>query len=178
MTAEDLQQGSTRSVGVVLGDLVTHPGTTVGEIAARTGLPQSQVSTAVARLEHAGSVDTEPDPADRRRRLIRPTVKPSAPVAEVRAATIDDAVAAALSGPDGTAPDPVVLHEVAEALDLLAHRLTPSVAARARDLDAAAEPHAKATPQPPSGCAPELALLHTVFKLDNVYSCDRRSPQT
>ncbi|MGW8801644.1 MarR family winged helix-turn-helix transcriptional regulator [Streptomyces sp. NPDC055775] len=122
MTAEELQQGSIRSVVVVLGDLVTYPGTTVSEIAARTGLPQSQDSTAVPRLEHAGSADTEPDPADRRRRLIRPTVKPSARVAEVRAATIDDAVAAALSGPDGTAPDPVVLHEVAEALDLLAHR--------------------------------------------------------
>ncbi|WP_322975483.1 helix-turn-helix domain-containing protein [Streptomyces sp. NBC_00162] len=59
--------GATRSVLVVLGDLVSHPGATVGEIAERTGLPQSQVSTAVARLETAGSVDTEPDPADRRR---------------------------------------------------------------------------------------------------------------
>ncbi|MFD4230430.1 MarR family winged helix-turn-helix transcriptional regulator [Streptomyces sp. NPDC058545] len=139
-------QGSIRSVVVALGDLVAHPGTTVGEIAARTGLPQSQVSAAVARLEQAGSVNTEPDPADRRRRLIRPTAKPSARVAEVRAATIDDALATALSGPDGTAPDPDILREVAEALDLLAHRLTPSVAARARDLDAAAEPHTKTTP--------------------------------
>ncbi|MGW3736851.1 hypothetical protein [Streptomyces sp. NPDC005148] len=40
--------------------------------------------------------------------------------------------------PYGTAPDPDVLREVAEASDLLAHRLTPSVAAHARDLDAAA----------------------------------------
>ncbi|MEU7602883.1 helix-turn-helix domain-containing protein [Streptomyces sp. NPDC041003] len=132
--------GSTRSVLVVLGDLLSHPGTTVGEIAARTGLPQSQVSTAVARLEEAGSVDTEPDPADRRRRLIRPGAKPSDRVAEVRAATIDDALVAALADPDGTAPDPGVLREVSEALDLLARRLTPSVAARARALDAAAEP--------------------------------------
>ncbi|MGW2043505.1 MarR family transcriptional regulator [Streptomyces virginiae] len=35
--------GATRSVLVVLGDLVSHPGTTVGEIAERTGLPQSDV---------------------------------------------------------------------------------------------------------------------------------------
>ncbi|MFE6839087.1 MarR family winged helix-turn-helix transcriptional regulator [Streptomyces sp. NPDC057705] len=131
--------GSNRSVLVVLGDLVSHPGTTVGEIAARTGLPQSQVSTAVARLEEAGSVDTGPDPADRRRRLIRPTAQPSDRVAEVRAATIDDALAAALADPDGTAPDPGVVREVSQALDVLARRLTPSVAARARDLDASSD---------------------------------------
>ncbi|MFI2762010.1 MarR family winged helix-turn-helix transcriptional regulator [Streptomyces echinatus] len=127
--------GSTRSLLVVLGDLVSHPGTTVGEIATRTGLPQSQVSTAVARLEQAGSVDTEPDPADRRRRLIRPAAQPSARVAEVRAATVDDALTAALAGPDGTAPDAAVVHEVTQALGLLARRLTPSIAARARDVD-------------------------------------------
>ncbi|MFI0805720.1 MarR family winged helix-turn-helix transcriptional regulator [Streptomyces echinatus] len=127
--------GSTRSLLVVLGDLVSHPGTTVGEIATRTGLPQSQVSTAVARLEQAGSVDTEPDPADRRRRLIRPAAQPSARVAEVRAATVDDALTAALAGPDGTAPDAAVVQEVTQALGLLARRLTPSIAARARDVD-------------------------------------------
>ncbi|MFJ9646281.1 MarR family winged helix-turn-helix transcriptional regulator [Streptomyces sp. NPDC004244] len=127
---------STRSVLVVLGDLVAHPGTTVGEIAARTGLPQSQVSTAVARLEEAGSAETEPDPADRRRRLIRPTAKPSARVAEVRATTIDDALTAAMTDPGGTTPDPDAVREVARALDLLARRLTPQLAARARDLDA------------------------------------------
>ncbi|MFE6828346.1 MarR family winged helix-turn-helix transcriptional regulator [Streptomyces sp. NPDC057690] len=140
-------QGSIRAVIVVLGDLVSHPGTTVGEIAARTGLPQSQVSTSVARLEQAGSVDTEPDPADRRRRLIRPSAKPSARVAEVRATSIDDALTTALSAPDGTTPDPDTLREVTEALDLLAHRLTPSVAARARDLDTTTRPpHTRATP--------------------------------
>ncbi|MFG2987853.1 MarR family transcriptional regulator [Streptomyces sp. NPDC048257] len=122
--------GSVRSVVVVLGDVVSHPGTTVGEIAARTGLPQSQVSTAVARLEQAGSVDAESDPADRRRRLIRPAAEPSERVAEVRATTVDDALAAALTGPGGTAPDPQTLREVTEALALLARRLTPSIATR------------------------------------------------
>ncbi|WP_251096306.1 MarR family transcriptional regulator [Streptomyces sp. Caat 7-52] len=138
--------GSTRSVLVVLGDLVSHPGTTVGEIAARTGLPQSQVSTAVARLEQAGSVDTEPDPADRRRRLIRPAAKPSARVAEVRAATVDDALTAALAGPDGTAPDPDAVREVTQALELLARRLTPSIAARARDVETAQLSRTETTP--------------------------------
>ncbi|MFJ8622273.1 MarR family transcriptional regulator [Kitasatospora sp. NPDC093550] len=121
-------RGSVRSVLVTLGDVVAHPGTTVGEIAARTGLPQSQVSTAVARLVEAGSVDTEPDPADRRRRLVRPAANPSARVAEVRATTIDAALAAALTTADGTAPDPQVLHEVATALDTLARHLTPAAA--------------------------------------------------
>ncbi|MET8025333.1 helix-turn-helix domain-containing protein [Streptomyces avermitilis] len=132
---EAAARGSVRSVLVVLGDIVTRPGTTVGEIAARTGLPQSQVSTAVARLEEAGSVNTRPDPADRRRRLIHPAAKPSARVAEVRAAPLDDALTAALSAPDGTAPDPGTLHEITTALDVLARHLTPEAATRARDLD-------------------------------------------
>ncbi|MFF1398548.1 MarR family transcriptional regulator [Streptomyces sp. NPDC058287] len=131
--------GSTRAVVVALGDLVSHPGTTVGEISARTGLPQSQVSTAVARLVEAGSATAEPDPADRRRRLIRPATRPSPRVAEVRAATIDAALVAALTDPDGTAPAPEVVREVVGALDVLARRLTPAVAARARDVDGTAE---------------------------------------
>ncbi|MER7768769.1 helix-turn-helix domain-containing protein [Kitasatospora sp. NPDC096140] len=124
-------RGSVRSVLVTLGDVVAHPGTTVGEITARTGLPQSQVSTAVARLVETGSVTTEPDPADRRRRLVHPAAHPSARVAEVRATTIDDALTAALTTPDGTAPDPQLFHEVATAIDTLARHLTPA-AARSR----------------------------------------------
>ncbi|WP_030396537.1 MarR family transcriptional regulator [Kitasatospora purpeofusca] len=118
-------RGSVRSVLVTLGEIVASPGTTVGEIATRTGLPQSQVSTAVARLVEAGSVLTEPDPADRRRRLVRPAAQPSARVAEVRATTVDDALAAALAGPGGAAPDPAVLHAVTEALATLARHLAP-----------------------------------------------------
>ncbi|MGW2637555.1 MarR family transcriptional regulator [Streptomyces sp. NPDC001348] len=130
-------QGSIRSVLVALGDIVTHPGTTVGEIAARTGVPQSQVSGAVARLEEAGSVDTRPDPADRRRRLIHPAAKPSARLAEVRATTIDAALTAALTAADGTAPAQDTLHEITTALQVLARHLTPEAAARARSLDTA-----------------------------------------
>ncbi|MFB6836847.1 MarR family transcriptional regulator [Streptomyces sp. NPDC056361] len=128
--AESGSRGSVRSVLVVLGDLVSHPGTTVGEIATRTGLPQSQVSTAVARLQEAGSVDTRPDPADRRRRLIHPAANPSARVAEVRAGTIDDALAAALTAPDGTPPHPDTLRGLTEALDLLSRHLTPEAVGR------------------------------------------------
>lgn len=129
----DGPRGSVRTVLVVLGDVVAHPGTTVSEIAARTGLPQSQVSTAVARLESTGSIEGVPDPADRRRRLIRPAATPSARVAEVRAATIDDALTAAL--PD---PGPEAVGEVTAALEVLARHLTPEVAARVRDVEGTA----------------------------------------
>ncbi|MEU7244998.1 MarR family winged helix-turn-helix transcriptional regulator [Streptomyces sparsogenes] len=96
------------------------PGTSVGDITARTGLPQSQISTAVARLKEAGSITTAPDPADRRRVLISPAAEPSARVQQVRATTIDTALAAALD-----TGDPRRLREVTDALAVLARHLTP-----------------------------------------------------
>ncbi|MFD7479082.1 MarR family winged helix-turn-helix transcriptional regulator [Streptomyces sp. NPDC059837] len=119
--------GSTRSVLIVASDLATHPDSAVGEIAARTGLPQSQVSTAVARLKEAGAVITAPDPADRRRLLVRQAPRLSGRVAEVRATTIDDALAAALG--DST---PEQLAEVTAALGVLARHLSPQSPARPR----------------------------------------------
>ncbi|MFF2996468.1 MarR family winged helix-turn-helix transcriptional regulator [Streptomyces sp. NPDC057950] len=114
--------GSTRLVLVVASDIADHPDTAVGEIAARTGLPQSQVSSAVARLNEAGSVHTAPDPADRRRLLVRQADEVSERVAQVRAAGIDEALIAAL-GSD----EPRRLRQVTEALDVLARNfLSPS----------------------------------------------------
>ncbi|MEU8794337.1 helix-turn-helix domain-containing protein [Streptomyces sp. NPDC048643] len=107
--------GSTRTVLVVASDIAAHPDTAVGEIAARTGLPQSQVSTAVARLKEAGSVLTDTDPTDRRRMLVRQAPQPSARVTEIRATDVTEALAAAL----GTT-DPVRLREVSAALETLA----------------------------------------------------------
>lgn len=112
--------GSTRLVLIVASDIAAHPDTAVGEIAGRTGLPQSQVSSAVARLKEAGSVRTAPDPADRRRVLVRQAGKVSERVAQVRAVGIEDALIAAL-GSD----DPQRLREVQDALDLLARTLMP-----------------------------------------------------
>ncbi|NUT92067.1 MAG: MarR family transcriptional regulator, partial [Saccharothrix sp.] len=89
-----------------------------------TGLPQSAVSTAVARLREAGAVVAEPDPADRRRVRIQPNV--SDRVDQVRAATIDTALAKALGDADRVA-------EVAALLDRLAEHLTPQVLSRLRD---------------------------------------------
>ena len=112
--------GSTRTVLIVASDIATHPDSAVGEIAARTGLPQSQVSTAVARLKEAGSVQTEPDPEDRRRMLVRQAAEPSERVAQVRAADVAEALAAAI----GT-KDPARLQEVTSALETLAQALLP-----------------------------------------------------
>ncbi|MEV7727424.1 MarR family transcriptional regulator [Streptomyces sp. NPDC087917] len=114
--------GSTRSVVIVAGDIAAHPDTTVGETAQRTGLPQSQVSGAVARLREAGSVRTAPDPADRRRTLVRQAPGTSARVAAVRAAgasKVEEALARAL-GEDGARQLP----EVTEALETLARHLS------------------------------------------------------
>ncbi|MFI7415600.1 MarR family winged helix-turn-helix transcriptional regulator [Streptomyces sp. NPDC049627] len=115
--------GSARLVLIVASDIAAHPDTAVGEIAARTGLPQSQVSSAVARLKEAGSVQTSPDPVDRRRVLVRQSPEVSARVAQVRAAGIEGALAVAM-GSD----DPQRLTEVVEALEVLARNLMPQSA--------------------------------------------------
>lgn len=121
------QRGGTRAALVVLSDVLGHQDTSVSEIAARTGLPQSQVSGAVARLKETGSLVSAPDPADGRRQLIRTASEVSERVTEVRAARIDGALAAAL-GTD----DPETLRTVGEALDVLARHLTPEAAGRLR----------------------------------------------
>ncbi len=54
----------------ITDDIAHHDGTSVGEIAARTGLAQSLVSKTVVRLRDAGVVDVSVDPTDRRRTSI------------------------------------------------------------------------------------------------------------
>ncbi|GAA4613837.1 hypothetical protein GCM10023195_60150 [Actinoallomurus liliacearum] len=129
MPTEGLPEYSTsvRTVLIVASDVVAHPDSAIGEIAARTGLPQSQVSGAVARLREAGSVVAEPDPRDRRRMLVRQAPQVSERVAAVRSTPIDGALAAAL-GTD----EPGEVAEVADLLERLARRLTPETLARLR----------------------------------------------
>ena len=91
---------STRSVLVVTADIRDHPGTTVTEIARRTGLVQSQVSNSVARLRTAGAVVAEPDPADGSRTLLRPNPEASSRVSAVRNTSVSTALAAAATDPD------------------------------------------------------------------------------
>ncbi|WP_235451611.1 MarR family transcriptional regulator [Streptomyces olivochromogenes] len=111
--------GSARLVLIVASDVAAHPDSSVSEIVTRTGLPQSQVSTAVARLKEAGSVVTVPDPSDRRRVLIRQADEVSARVAQVRATDIEQVLVSTL-GSD----DPALLSELTSALELLARHLT------------------------------------------------------
>jgi DNA-binding MarR family transcriptional regulator len=112
--------GSTRTVLVVASDIASHPDSAVGEIAARTGLPQSQVSTAVARLKVAGSVQAGTDPKDRRRVLVRQAAEPSERVARIRAGDVTEALAAALGTTDSAR-----LQEVITALETLTRALAP-----------------------------------------------------
>jgi MarR family 2-MHQ and catechol resistance regulon transcriptional repressor len=57
----------------VTDDVAHHDGTTVGEIAARTGLAQSFVSKVIAQLRDGGVIELAVDEADRRRNRISVT---------------------------------------------------------------------------------------------------------
>jgi DNA-binding MarR family transcriptional regulator len=111
--------GGERTAVIVMSDVYDHPGTTVGEVAARTGLPQSAVSNAVARLREVGSVLAGPDPADRRRQLLHRNPEPTARQHEVAAIDIGPAVAGALGE-----HRPADLTEVLAALETLGRHLT------------------------------------------------------
>ncbi len=58
------------SVQTILLDISEHPESSISQIVARTGFPQSLVSEAVARLRDRGALVTKVDPADRRRTLV------------------------------------------------------------------------------------------------------------
>lgn len=113
--------GSARMVLIVATDIAGHPETAVGEITARTGLPQSQVSTAIARLKEAGTVITTTDPADRRRALVSQAADVSDQLAEVRATSVEPALAKAL-GTD----DPARVTELSRTLEQLVRDLLPN----------------------------------------------------
>src|SRR5258708_7658198 len=92
----DQVPSSVRSVAI---DVSEHQDTSIGEIAARTGFPQSHVSLAVARLKDGGVFVTTVDPRDRRRTLVRASIAHAVGGAESPLATmasIDDALARAL----------------------------------------------------------------------------------
>jgi hypothetical protein len=108
------------SVRSIMIDVSEHPVTSIGEITARTGFPQSHVSLAVARLKEVGVLATTVDPGDRRRTLVRAATAMSSggenPL--LLSAPID----AALSGALGT-DDPRELAAAIAALESLARQL-------------------------------------------------------
>jgi DNA-binding MarR family transcriptional regulator len=111
---------------LVLSDVFAHPGSSIGHITARTGLPQSYVSESVARLRGQGILETSADPGDGRRTLVRVSDRHPRTVAAKGAASADEALAAALGERDG---EPTAA-EIIAALTVLAGRLRPGSAPR------------------------------------------------
>jgi DNA-binding MarR family transcriptional regulator len=111
----------TTSVQSVLVDAFSYPGSSVSEIALRTGFPQSHVSMSVARLRELGALKTEVDPADRRRTLVRATSAALQRGAERGSEPVDATLLAAM-GAEATEED---LARALAALDLLASALMP-----------------------------------------------------
>ncbi len=103
---------------LVLRDVFAHPGSSISDITARTGLPQGYVSESVAGLREQGLVEKTADPADGRRTLVR--ISPDHPptVAQKGAVPVDAALMAVLGGPDGGA--------LVATLELVARRLRAS----------------------------------------------------
>jgi DNA-binding MarR family transcriptional regulator len=106
--------------GMVLADVFAHPGSSISEITARTGMPQSHVSETVARLREQGTVESFPDSADRRRTLVR--VSAQHPQNVMRAALVpaDAELTAALGD---ISPDEAA--NIIKTLEVLAARLRP-----------------------------------------------------
>lgn len=105
----------------MLTDVFEHPGSSISEITARTGFPQSHVSTAVATLRDLGAMMTEVDPLDRRRTLVAPAAGVQGGAVERGSGGVDTTVADAMAN---SSPS-----EVAEvvALDLVAWHLMPGL---------------------------------------------------
>jgi DNA-binding MarR family transcriptional regulator len=110
------------SVRLVLVDVAYHPHSSITDITERTGFPQSLVSTSVAKLRELGLVETEPDPADRRRTLVQIVPAAVQARAEVQAAPAEELLAKAM-GPESEGD----VAEALEALTTLARLLTPEV---------------------------------------------------
>ena len=118
-------QGLNNSVRMVLIDIGANPGSSISEITARTGYPQSHVSTSVNRLREFGAVRTEVDPRDRRRTLVWIVPKAIRRARSRVGSTADAAIARALGNPPSSE-----LAEVMAALDLLTERLEPPAGPR------------------------------------------------
>jgi DNA-binding MarR family transcriptional regulator len=112
------------SVRSVLLDIYEHPGSSVSEITARTGFPQSHVSASVARLRQAGGLITTTDPADRRRTLVAPNPDVQRHLPSMPWVPVDQALATAIG-------DPEQLTAALAALDLLDRLLSQDTPATA-----------------------------------------------
>jgi DNA-binding MarR family transcriptional regulator len=119
-------QGVNNSVRFVLLDIAANPGSSINEITARTGFPQSHVSTSVMKLRQFGAVRTENDPRDRRRTLVWVVPKAVQQAHSRVTSTVDTAITRAL----GNRPAAEVA-EVIGALEMVAERLSPLAGSQA-----------------------------------------------
>jgi DNA-binding MarR family transcriptional regulator len=86
------------SVGLVLRDVLAHPGSSISDITARTGMPQSHVSDTVAQLVERGLLESTRDPADKRRTLVQAAQSHPRNVARAGMRSVDAALVEALGG--------------------------------------------------------------------------------
>jgi DNA-binding MarR family transcriptional regulator len=114
--------GVSASVRLVMAEVAHHPGSSVSKITERTRFPQSLVSLGVARLRELGAVVTAPDPADRRRTLVRPAEGAVRRGARHGAVPVDETIAKAV----GTEAQDRVPEALA-ALELLGQLIIPEI---------------------------------------------------
>ena len=108
------------AAALVLGDVLTHPGSSISEITDRSGFPQSYVSKCVNVLREQQVVETLADPADGRRTLVRATRPAARRIRQRAKAPLGNLLREALN-----TDDPAVLAEVETALEVLVARFVP-----------------------------------------------------
>ena len=138
---------------LVLIDALAFPDSSVGEIATRTGLPQSYVSGMVAKLRDLGILETRAAPADRRRTLVKGSgSKPNA-VVGFGAVRVDALLVEALGdSPPGSAV------ELVSALGEIAARLRG--AAGRKDTPSAPRQSDRRLPLLRTGPTPDIVTRH------------------
>jgi DNA-binding MarR family transcriptional regulator len=118
-TADPDEEPVPASAIAIVEDIAAHPGSAIGDIARRTHLAQSLVSTTVASMRQAGVVSSTADAADRRRVLV--SIDPSARTGLLQARA-QRPVSAALrqAKPERS---PAQLERIERALERLAQQL-------------------------------------------------------
>jgi len=118
VTGEPGDLALTPGEAAVLEDVITHPESSVSEIAEHTGFVQSHVSASVARLAQRGVLTTGSDPTDGRRTRVRATEQTLNAISRRASRRIDDTLASAVT-------DPAAARRVTALLDELAQLLLP-----------------------------------------------------
>ena len=100
----------------VLEDVLKHPDSPVRDITARTGFAQSHVSASVLRLTDRDLLTAAPDPADRRRTLVRLAGRARRAILARAARPADDTIARAVPDPERARRVVLLLDELADLL--------------------------------------------------------------